>query len=140
MHFALNQETDLSTLADLAEIALGQDQNEVAIRLSEQGLSKVMPLHAERVRFYCILVRAYSALNNDLDVQRFFRQIIETLGFHLGPSHPLHITVYGIMVQLLVPKGKMEQAMYLYKSSIMCSMKTLGHNHVQTAHVHMDMG
>ena len=42
------------------------------------------------------------------------------------------------MAYMLIPKGKMEEAMYLYKSSILVCMKTLGPNHVQTAHVHMD--
>jgi len=50
------------------------------------------------------------------------------------------MTVYGIMAYLLVPKGKMEEAMYLYKSSLFCCMKVLGPNHIQTADCHMDFG
>jgi len=141
MHSALNQDTDLTTLAELAEIALEQGLNEISIKLSEQGLLKIIPFHAERVRFYCILMRAHHALENDTDVKRFFKYSIEALETHLGPSpHPLHIIVYKIMINLLVSQGKMEDAKWLYKSSIMCSMKILGQNHVQTAHVYMDTG
>ena len=46
------------------------------------------------------------------------------------------------MAYLLAPApgagGKFDEAMYLYKSSILVCLKTLGPNHVQTAHVHMD--
>lgn len=140
MHFALNQEIDLATLADLAEIALEQGQDKLAIRLSEKGLLNSRPLHAERVRFYSILIRAHFALEDYKDAERCFQELTDTLGVHLGPYHPLHITVYGIMVFLMVPKGQMEEAMYLYKSSLVCSMKALGLHHIQTAHVHMDMG
>jgi len=73
MHFALNQEIDLITLADLAEIALEQDQNQVAIRFSEKGIENTMPLHAGRVRFYSILIRAHYALENYKDAERFFQ-------------------------------------------------------------------
>jgi hypothetical protein len=54
----------------------------------------------------------------------------DTLFFHLGPSHPLHITVYGIMAVLLVQKKKMDDAVYLYKSSLLCCQKVLGPNHI----------
>jgi hypothetical protein len=52
----------------------------------------------------------------------------------------LHITVYGIMAQLLIPKNKMEEANYLLKSSLFCCMKVLGPNHIITANCHMDFG
>ena len=50
------------------------------------------------------------------------------------------MTVYGIMAQLLIPKNKMEEAMYLMKSSLFCCMKVLGPNHINTANCHMDFG
>ena len=72
-------------------------------------------LHAERVRLYCILIRAHFALDNFTESERFFKMATDTLDHHLGRSHPLHITVFGIMAYLFVPVGKMEEAMYLYK-------------------------
>jgi hypothetical protein len=87
-------------------------------------------LHAERVRLYCILIRAHFALDNFIESERFFKMATDTLDHHLGRSHPLHITVFGIMAYLFVPVGKMEEAMYLYKSSILVCLKTLGPNHV----------
>jgi hypothetical protein len=87
-------------------------------------------LHAERVRFYCILLRAHFNLNNFTEFEIFFKLISSTITHHLGPSHPLHITVCGIKAFLLVPKGKMEEAEYIYKSAMMCCLKSLGPNHI----------
>lgn len=44
------------------------------------------------------------------------------------------------MINLLVSQSKWEDAKWLFKSSLMCSMKILGQNHVQTAQVYMDRG
>jgi hypothetical protein len=90
-------------------------------------------MHAERIRFYCILIRANWSMDNFKESERFFELATESLKHHLGPSHPLHMTVYGLMACLLMPKGKFEESMYLYKSSLLCCMKTLGPNHIQTA-------
>lgn len=130
------------TLADIAEMALEQGHHKIAIQHAEEGLSLMVPLHAERVRLYCILIRAYFAEDKFDMAERFFKLATDALDHHLGRSHPLHITVYGIMAYLLAPApgagGKFDDAMYLYKSSILVCLKTLGPNHVQTAHVHMD--
>jgi hypothetical protein len=64
MNSTLTGKADLITLADIAEIALEQDQNEIAKNYAEKGLTHILPLHAERIRFYCILIRAYSALDD----------------------------------------------------------------------------
>ena len=130
MNFSLNGKVDLQTLAEIAEIALDQEQNDVAKKYAEKGLKEILPLHSERIRFYCILIRAYSALDDFKQAERYFQLVTDTIFHHLGPSHPIHMTVYGIMANLLVPKGKMEEAMYLYKSSLFCCMKVLGPNHI----------
>ena len=140
MAFSLTGKIDLITLADTAEMALEQEQNEIAIRYAYEGLMHIQPLHAERIRFYCILIRAYSDLDDFKQSERIFQLCTDTLFHHLGPSHPLHMTVYGIMAFLLIPKGKMTEAMYLYKSSLFCCMKVLGPNHINTANCHMDFG
>jgi len=44
------------------------------------------------------------------------------------------------MAYLLVIKNKMEEAKYLYQSSLLCCLRVLGPNHIQTAEVHMDFG
>lgn len=86
------------------------------------------------------MIKAHFNLDNIQEAERFHQISIETIFNHLGPSHPLLITVYGIMAYLLIQKGKTEECMYLYKSSMMCCMKALGPNHVQTAQLHMDFG
>lgn len=44
------------------------------------------------------------------------------------------------MSQILIPKNKMEESMYLLKSSLFCCMKVLGPNHIVSANCHMDFG
>ena len=63
----------------------------------------------------------------------YFQYTIDTIVHHLGPSHPLHITIYAIMAQLLIPKGKWEETLLIYKESMACCLKCLGPNHAQTA-------
>mmetsp|Transcript_4475 Transcript_4475/g.6679 ORF Transcript_4475/g.6679 Transcript_4475/m.6679 type:complete len:103 (-) Transcript_4475:1181-1489(-) len=97
MNKALTGNVDLVSLADLAEIALENGHTDIAIRYSEEGIASIMPLHAERLRFYCIMIRAHFALENYKEAERYFQIATDTLFHHLGPSHPLHITIYGIM-------------------------------------------
>lgn len=44
------------------------------------------------------------------------------------------------MAQLLIEKKKYEDAKYLYQASLLCCMRLLGPNHIQTGEVHMDFG
>ena len=97
MNFALTGKIDLIALADIAEMALEQDENDMAISYAEQAFPEIMPLHSERIRFYCILIRAYYAMDNFKESERYFQIATDTLFHHLGPSHPLHMTVYGLM-------------------------------------------
>lgn len=59
MYFQLHGKVDLITIADLAEIAFEQGFYHTAIKYANEALQNVLPLHAVRVRFYCILIRAY---------------------------------------------------------------------------------
>jgi hypothetical protein len=44
----------------------------VAKKYAEKGLKEILPLHSERIRFYCILIRAYSALDDFKQAERYF--------------------------------------------------------------------
>jgi len=70
----------------------------------------------------------------------FFTKALAILDHHWGPFHPLHTNVYAIMAQLLITKGKFDDAKYLYQASLLCCMRILGPNHIQTGEVHMDFG
>lgn len=52
----------------------------------------------------------------------------------------MHATVYSIMAFLLLEKKNLEEAKHLYKSALVCCLRVLGPNHVQTAEVYMDYG
>jgi hypothetical protein len=65
----LDNRTDVTSLAgmlgmfllclEIAEILLEENAVEKAIEKAEEGLKFILPLHAERIKFYCILTRAY---------------------------------------------------------------------------------
>ena len=63
MDLALVGEIKIDSLADIAEVALQQDQFALAIKYAEQGLELILPMHAQKVRFYCILMRAHNGLD-----------------------------------------------------------------------------
>mmetsp|Transcript_39107 Transcript_39107/g.37437 ORF Transcript_39107/g.37437 Transcript_39107/m.37437 type:complete len:168 (-) Transcript_39107:694-1197(-) len=44
------------------------------------------------------------------------------------------------MAYLLISRNKLEEAQYLYQSSLICCLRVLGPNHIQTAEIHMDFG
>lgn len=75
-----------------------------------------------------------------MEADAFFSKALQALDHHWGPFHPLHISIYGIMAQLLINNGKYDDASYLYQASLLCCMRVLGPNHIQTGEVHMDFG
>jgi tetratricopeptide (TPR) repeat protein len=98
------------------------------------------PFHAEAIKFYCILMRANYGMDSAPEADQYFSKALATLDHHWGPFHPLHSTIYGIMAHLLIQRGKMDDAKYLYESSLICSLRVLGPNHIQTAEIHIDFG
>jgi tetratricopeptide (TPR) repeat protein len=98
------------------------------------------PLHAEAIKFYCILMRAFYGMDFAQEADQYFSKALATLDHHWGPFHPLHSTIYGIMAHLLIQKNKLDEAKYLYESSLICSLRVLGPNHIQTAEIHIDFG
>jgi len=106
-----------------------------------QGLKLMRSsLHAESIKFYCILMRAFYGMDFTQEADQYFSKALATLDHHWGPFHPLHSTIYGIMAHLLIQQGKMEEAKYLYQSSLICSLRVLGPNHIRTAEIHSDFG
>ena len=68
-------------------------------------------MHAKTIRFYCILIKAYFYLEKYTEWNYIFEIATDTLFHHLGPFHPLHITVNGIIANLMVTKRKMDEAL-----------------------------
>ena len=69
-----------------------------------------------------------------------FETCLQTLETHLGESHPLQATLYCILAYYNSEIGNLEDALYLYKSSLACCLRLLGQSHVQTAEVYIDLG
>ena len=61
-----------------------------------------MPLHAQSVRFYCTLIKSYFNQDKIKEAENIFQITTDTIFHHLGSSHPLHITLYSLMAQLLI--------------------------------------
>lgn len=64
------------------------------------------------------------------DADVVFTKALSTLDHHWGPFHPMHVSIYAIMAQLLIEKKKYEDAKYLYQASLLCCMRLLGPNHI----------
>ena len=104
MAYNLLGDLDLLTLADVAELAIEQGRDSIAKAISMQALQHIHPLHSARVRFYCVLLRAHYNLEEVDDAENYYKEAMTTINWHLGTSHPLHITLNGIYAYLLIPK------------------------------------
>jgi tetratricopeptide (TPR) repeat protein len=142
-HINLNlhdDEADTESQADLCQIYLDRKQWLLAQEFASKALEYTNPLHAQSIKFYCILMQAFYMDDKINEADICFTKALEILDHHWGPFHPLHINIYSIMAQLLIYKNKYEDAGYLYKASLLCCMRILGPNHIQTGEVHMDYG
>ena len=140
MRRSLEDREDVSTIADICEISLDHLEFKIAKEQAIEALKHVHPMHADAIKFYCILMRAYFNMEFYAEADSYFSKALATLEHHWGPYHPLHTTIYGIMAYLLISKNRLEEAGLLYHSSLICCMRVLGPNHIQTAEVRMDYG
>jgi tetratricopeptide (TPR) repeat protein len=85
-------------------------------------------------------MRIHMVRNEHPEALKAFDQAIEILMFHLGEFHPLHSTVYSILGYYYVEKGSFQDALTLYKSSLVCCTRVLGPNHPYTGEVYLDLG
>ena len=123
-------EAKTSTNADLCQIFLETREYDSAIRFAMKSLDLMHPYHAASIKFYCILMQANYLLGKQMEADAFFSKALQALDHHWGPFHPLHISIYGIMAQLLIHNSKYDDASYLYQASLLCCMRVLGPNHI----------
>ena len=94
---------DVATITDICEIALDHEEYKIAKEQAVEGLKYMQSsLHAEAIKFYCILLRAYYGMEFFQEADQYFSKALATLDHHWGPYHPLHSTIYGIMAHLLI--------------------------------------
>ena len=60
----INNKVDVTALAEIAEILLEEHEIDKAIEKAQEGLKHIPPNHAEAIKFYCILIRAYYIKEN----------------------------------------------------------------------------
>lgn len=87
-----------------------------------------------------ILIRAHFYNHQYDKADKYFSKALAVLEHHWGPFHPFQITIYGVMANLLISIKRMNDAMFLYQSSLKCCLQVLGSNHNMTAEVHTDLG
>lgn len=62
MKRCLEDREDISTLAEICEISLDNYEFKIAKDQAMEALKHIHPLHAEAIKFYCILMRAYHGM------------------------------------------------------------------------------
>ena len=130
---------DVTVLSDLAEVYLEQGDLDNATKKAKEGIEGLHPFHAESVKFWCVLMRCHMRRNEVEKALECFDKSLAILEFHLGPFHPLHATVYSIFGFYYSEKKRYDDAVLLYKSSLVCCLRILGSNHVQTGEVYLDL-
>jgi hypothetical protein len=63
-------------------------------------------------------VRAYFLDKQEDKATQYFSKALAVLEYHWGPYHPLQNTIYGVMSNLLISVGRLQDAKYLNKSSL----------------------
>lgn len=69
-----------------------------------------------------------------------FDRAVQIIEFHLGPFHPLHTILYSLLGYFYSQKKYYDEAIALYRSSLINSKKSLGEYHTHTAEVYKDIG
>eukprot|EP01022_Parablepharisma_sp_SALTPOND_P010992 TRINITY_DN1454_c0_g2_i1.p1 TRINITY_DN1454_c0_g2~~TRINITY_DN1454_c0_g2_i1.p1 ORF type:complete len:1135 (-),score=143.33 TRINITY_DN1454_c0_g2_i1:10055-13459(-) len=137
----LDDKTDTVALAEIAEILLEEGLVDKAIEKALEGVQLLNPLHAETVRFFCILMRAYYHKDQIPEADKYCFKAISALDFHWSVFHTLHTTVYTILAYLITQyKESYEDVHNLYKACLVSCTRVLGPNHLHTADVYMDIG
>jgi len=141
---------DPAVLGDMAEILFESAQNDQtgeaaqlynkAYERAQEGIKFSQPFHVEALKCICILLRIHMIRDQNALAIQYFQQAIDYLHFHVGEYHPLHAIVYSILGSYYVEKGSFQDALLLYKSSLVCCTRILGPNHPYTAGVYLDLG
>jgi hypothetical protein len=85
-------------------------------------------------------MRAYFMSGHEEQANRYFSKALVVLEHHWGSFHPLQVTIFGVMANLLIQVEQFTCAKFLNESSLKCCLQVLGSNHHMTAEVHADFG
>jgi len=114
---------------EFAEIILESGDLDKAYEQAQVGEANSRENHSEVFKCLCVMIKIYLIRDEfEMAIQRF-DQAIAILNSQHGESSPLHITIYNILGRSYLEKGRLEDAMILYKLSLGCCLKTLGPLH-----------
>jgi len=77
--------------------------------------------------------------NDFTKAMEYFSTSLNILDFHLGNFHPLHANIYKIFGLYYFDQNRLDDAFILYKSSLICSSRSLGSNHKNTGEAYYDL-
>lgn len=134
-----NEVRDPNLLADMAEIYFDMNDIPKALERADASVNLCRKLHAECVKPYSLMMKAYIKRGLVEDCFRCFDNALKALKFHLGPLHPLHTKLYQILGKYYIDKEMFQDALLLYNSRFVSSVKVLGPNHLHTGEAYKDL-
>jgi len=125
---------------EFAEILLESGDLEKAYEQAQIGETNSKEYHSEMVKCLCVMVRVHLIQDEfEMAIEKF-DQAIAILNYQHGQHSPLHTTVYNTLGRSYLDKGRLEDAMILYKLSLGCCFTTLGPLHPCTGSIFCCLG
>lgn len=125
--------------SELSELFLTIGECPEAIVRANNMMDYIHNLHSENLRAYSILIRTSLLEKKVKNAMDYFNKAIEVLEFNWGPFHPLHSTFYSMFGYYYYEISQYNDALLLYKSSLVSCLRSIGPNHPQTREVYLDM-
>ncbi|EAR93017.2 tetratricopeptide repeat protein (macronuclear) [Tetrahymena thermophila SB210] len=142
-----NQQQDQNLLFE--QIRLLSDQSELLLNFfnfEDSTLKAVQALDLSPIAHICQvkclgnIMRTKLVKSDNQKAMECFDRAVQIIEFHLGPFHPLHTILYSLLGCFYSQKKYYEEALALYRSSLINSKKSLGDFHTHTAEVYKDIG
>lgn len=112
---------------------------EEALQISQRALDLIHPLHVNCVKNLITVIKVFLMNGEQIKALEIFNKALIILEFHLGSFHPLHSILYSILGHYYLEKQLYNDAVTLFKSSLVCSLRIYGYNHIYTAGIYYDL-
>ncbi|EGR34581.1 hypothetical protein IMG5_006670 [Ichthyophthirius multifiliis] len=130
----------IKLLSDQSEILLNFYNFEQSIEKAHFILNIAPKYHICQLKALGNLIKAKLMKKENQKCIEYFDKAVQIIEFNLGQAHPMHSILYSILGYFYFQKKQYDDALSLYKSSLMNSKKSLGQYHLQTAEIYKDIG
>ncbi|KAL4467078.1 hypothetical protein ABPG72_019288 [Tetrahymena utriculariae] len=131
---------EIRLLSDQSELLLNFFNFEDSTLKAVQALDLSPIAHICQVKCLGNIMRTKLVKSDNQKAMECFDRAVQIIEFHLGPFHPLHTILYSLLGCFYSQKKYYEEALALYRSSLINSKKSLGDFHTHTAEVYKDIG